>query len=64
MLVLKEQLESLVITMVDLGIHALKTLKYIHWVDVYTIIRVFKSQRRVANDSRLRRKWRKKLKQV
>jgi hypothetical protein len=39
-LVLEEQ--SLV-TKVDLGIHALQTLKYIHWVDICTIIRVFKS---------------------
>ena len=59
-LVLEEQ--SLV-TKGDLGIHALKTLKYIHWVDICTIIRVFKSQRRGVNDPRLRRRWlgRKKL---
>lgn len=58
MLVLEEQ--SLV-TKVDLGIHALQTLKCIHWVDICTSIRVFKSQRREANDPRLRRRWRKKL---
>lgn len=48
--------EKSLVTKVDLGIHALQTLKYIYWEDICTIIRAFKSQGRDAKDPRLRRR--------